>query len=52
MAYECVDRHVVDGYGDKVALHYFGENEEHTLTYRELKEKVGSVGNRFEKARG
>ncbi|MCG7344962.1 acetate--CoA ligase [Sporosarcina sp. ACRSL] len=40
MAYECVDRHVVDGYGEKVALHYFGENEEYTITYRELKEKT------------
>ena len=39
MAYECVDRHVVDGFGEKVALHYFGEDEEYTLTYRELKEK-------------
>ena len=39
MAYECVDRHVVEGFGEKVALHYFGENEEYTLTYRELKEK-------------
>ena len=39
MAYECVDRHVVDGFGEKVALRYFGEDEEYTLTYRELKEK-------------
>ncbi len=39
MAFECVDRHVVEGFGEKVALHYFGEHEEYTVTYRELKEK-------------
>ncbi|GGN61972.1 acetate--CoA ligase [Oceanobacillus indicireducens] len=39
MVYESVDRHVADGYGEKIALHYFGEAEEYTLTYRELKEK-------------
>jgi acetyl-CoA synthetase len=39
MAYECVDRHVAEGYGDKVALQYYGEDEEFALTYRELKVK-------------
>lgn len=39
MAYESVDRHVADGYGEKIALHYFGEAEENALTYRELKEQ-------------
>ncbi len=39
MAYECVDRHVAAGFGEKIALHYFGNDEEYTLTYRELKEK-------------
>lgn len=39
MAYECADRHVAEGFGDKVAIQYFGEDEAYTLTYRELKEK-------------
>ncbi|MCR2822145.1 acetate--CoA ligase [Lederbergia panacisoli] len=38
MAFECVDRHVAAGFGEKVALHYISENSESTLTYRELKE--------------
>ncbi|MCZ2256891.1 acetate--CoA ligase [Sporosarcina sp. G11-34] len=40
MAYECVDRHVDEGFGEQVALHYIGENEEFKLTYSELKEKT------------
>ncbi|MGK7377623.1 acetate--CoA ligase [Planococcus sp. 1R117A] len=39
MAYECVDRHVEAGFGEKTALHYIGEQEEYKLTYRDLKEK-------------
>lgn len=39
MAYESVDRHVANGFGEKIALHYIGEDEEYTLTYGELKEK-------------
>ena len=39
MAYESVDRHVADGFGEKIALHYVGEEAKYILTYRELKEK-------------
>lgn len=39
MAYESVDDHVANGFGEKIALHYIGEEAEYTLTYRELKEK-------------
>ncbi|WP_082235624.1 acetate--CoA ligase [Halobacillus massiliensis] len=40
MAHECVDRHVEDGKGNKIALHYFSEEEEITYTYSELQEEV------------
>lgn len=39
MAYECVDRHVAEGYGDKVALHYLNEDEEQIFTFKDIKEK-------------
>ena len=41
-AYNCVDRHVEDGRGDKVALHWVGEPEDDTrdITYAELKDEV------------
>ncbi|MBS4197467.1 acetate--CoA ligase [Lederbergia citri] len=38
MAYECVDRHVEDGFGEKIAIHYIAGNSEATLTYRKLKD--------------
>ncbi|MCJ8008998.1 acetate--CoA ligase [Lederbergia wuyishanensis] len=38
MAYECIDRHVEEGSGEKTALYYIDENSEQTITYRELKE--------------
>lgn len=40
MAYECVDKHVLDGFGDKIALHYVEESGEWKLTYSELKEET------------
>ncbi|MCC3356389.1 acetate--CoA ligase [Bacillus sp. REN16] len=39
MAYECIDRHVADGYGDKVALHYINEDEEQVFTFKDIKDK-------------
>lgn len=39
-AYEAIDRHVEDGYGDKIALHYVNGNERVDLTFREVKEKT------------
>jgi acetyl-CoA synthetase len=38
MAYECVDRHVEEGRGEKVALHYLDDSQEFKITYQELKE--------------
>lgn len=40
MAHECIDRHVEDGYGNKVALHYINGTEEEKFTFSELKEKT------------
>lgn len=40
MAYECVDRHVAEGKGDKTALHFLSEGEETTYTYAELQREV------------
>ncbi|MEH7224058.1 acetate--CoA ligase [Bacillus sp. JJ1566] len=39
MAYECIDRHVAEGYGDKVALHYVNEGEEQVFTFKDIKDK-------------
>ena len=38
VAYDCVDRHVENGDGDKVAIHFVGEPADtRDLTYAELK---------------
>ena len=46
-AYNCVDRHVEAGRGDKVALHWVGEPADDTrsLTYAELKDEVCKAAN-------
>ncbi|WP_340539209.1 acetate--CoA ligase [Nocardioides sp. GXZ039] len=46
-AYNCVDRHVEEGRGDKVAIHFVGEPEGDTrdLTYSELKDLVSQAAN-------
>ena len=46
-AYNCVDRHVENGNGDKVALHWVGEPEDDTrdITYAELKDEVSQAAN-------
>jgi len=43
----CVDRHVADGKGDKVAYHWIGdaEGESRTITYRQLQEMVCQAAN-------
>ncbi|KZE68840.1 acetyl-CoA synthetase [Fictibacillus phosphorivorans] len=38
MAYECVDRHVEEGRGEKTALHYIDDSEEYRISFNELKE--------------
>ena len=46
-AYNCVDRHVENGAGDKVAFHWEGEPEDDTrdITYGELKDEVCKAAN-------
>ena len=46
-AYNCVDRHVEEGRGDRVAFHWVGEPEGDTrdLTYAELKDEVCRAAN-------
>jgi acetyl-CoA synthetase len=45
-AYNCVDRHVEEGRGDKVAFHWVGEpGDTRTMTYAELKDEVCRAAN-------
>ena len=46
-AYNCVDRHVEAGNGDKVAFHWVGEPEDdtRTITYAEMKDEVCRAAN-------
>ncbi|MFL6156026.1 MAG: acetate--CoA ligase [Marmoricola sp.] len=46
-AYNCVDRHVEEGAGDKVAFHWVGEPEDDTrdITYAQLKDEVCQAAN-------
>jgi len=47
VAYNCVDRHVEAGNGDRVAIHWEGERvgEGRTLTYSDLQTEVGKAAN-------
>ncbi|MBC8197657.1 MAG: acetate--CoA ligase [Candidatus Marinimicrobia bacterium] len=47
VAYNCLDRHVEDGYGDQVALIWEGNNpeEDKTFTYKELTDEVSKFAN-------
>ena len=46
-AYNCLDRHVDAGLGDRVALHWVGEPDDDTrsVTYAELKDEVCKAAN-------
>ena len=46
-AYNCLDRHVENGLGDRVAFHWIGEpdDDRRTLTYAELTEEVCKAAN-------
>ncbi|MBD8870945.1 acetate--CoA ligase [Nocardioides donggukensis] len=46
-SYNCVDRHVEAGRGDKVAIHFVGEPEgdARSITYAELKDEVSRAAN-------
>ncbi|MGW5334138.1 acetate--CoA ligase [Streptomyces bauhiniae] len=46
VAYNCVDRHVEAGNGDRVAIHFEGEpGDSRSLTYAELKDEVSKAAN-------
>ncbi|CAD2073358.1 acetate--CoA ligase [Jeotgalicoccus coquinae] len=45
MAYEAVDKHVDDGYGDKIALHYKLEDKLQSFTFKEMKENSNKAAN-------
>ncbi len=46
VAYNCLDRHVEAGRGDKVAYHWIGEpGDSRTLTYADLLREVGKTAN-------
>nr|MBA2373059.1 AMP-binding protein [Chloroflexota bacterium] len=46
VSYNCVDRHVENGLGDKVAYHWIGEpGDTRTLTYRDLLREVSKAAN-------
>ncbi|MEB4207538.1 acetate--CoA ligase [Mycobacterium sp. 94-17] len=47
VAYNCVDRHVEAGHGDRVAIHWEGEPVDHhrSLTYSELQAEVCKAAN-------
>ncbi|WP_031468729.1 acetate--CoA ligase, partial [Sciscionella sediminilitoris] len=46
VAYNCVDRHVEAGNGDRVAIHWEGEpGDTRTITYADLKDEVSRAAN-------
>ncbi|MCF2529216.1 acetate--CoA ligase [Yinghuangia soli] len=46
VAYNCVDRHVEAGLGDRVAIHWEGEpGDSRTITYAELQREVSKAAN-------
>ncbi|AVH25624.1 acetate--CoA ligase [Nocardia cyriacigeorgica] len=48
VAYNCVDRHVLDGHGEQVAIHWEGEpGDSRSITYRELLAEVSKAANYF-----
>jgi acetyl-CoA synthetase len=49
VAYNCVDRHVEAGNGDRVAIHWEGEpvGDARDITYAELKDAVSQAANAF-----
>ena len=53
VAYNCVDRHVEAGNGDRVAIHWEGEpvGESRSLTYSDLLAEVSRGGQRADRPR-
>lgn len=49
VAYNCVDRHVADGHGEQVAIHWVGEpGDSRDITYAQLKDEVSKAANALE----
>src|SRR5664279_4713173 len=49
VAYNCLDRHVLAGNGDRVAIHWEGEpGDTSTITYAQLTEEVKKAANALE----
>ncbi|MFB8006679.1 acetate--CoA ligase [Nocardia sp. NPDC056000] len=48
VAYNCVDRHVLAGHGDQVAIHWVGEpGDARAITYADLLAEVSRAANQF-----
>ena len=46
VAYNCIDRHVLQGHGNQVAYHWEGEpGDTRTITYKDLLDEVSRVAN-------
>lgn len=45
MAYECIDKHVADGYGDKVALLYKDAHRNESYTFQDMKVNSNKAAN-------
>lgn len=45
MAYECIDRHVDEGKGDKVALNYKDERRHESYTFEDMKKYSNKAAN-------
>ncbi|EHJ08973.1 acetate--CoA ligase [Staphylococcus simiae] len=45
MAYECIDRHVDNGLGDKIALNYKDEKRQESYTYRDMQKYSNKAAN-------
>src|SRR5699024_10060697 len=45
MAHECIDRHVDNGKGDKIALHYKDDKRKESYTFNEMKSNVNKAAN-------
>ena len=44
-AYECIDKHVIHGHGDRIAMRWLGKNgEDESYTYKEFKEQTDKFG--------
>ena len=45
MAYECIDRHVDQGSGDKIALNYKDEHRKESYTYKDMQRLSNKAAN-------